>query len=53
MVPRVGCEVKRGFFFKMGEITACLHVDGNDTATVYKALISRISVINIDSGKRW
>ena len=26
---------------------------GNDTGSVYKTLISRISVINIDSGKRW
>lgn len=31
----------------MEEITVCLHVDGNDTATVYKTLISRISVINL------
>lgn len=37
MVPGVGCEVKRGIF-KIGEITVCMYVDGNDTATVYKTL---------------
>ena len=26
------------FFFKMGEITACLCTDGNDIATLYKIL---------------
>lgn len=35
----------------MGEITVCLNVDGNDTSTIYETLISRISVINVDSGK--
>lgn len=42
---------RKDFFFKMGEIAACLHIDGTDTATVHKTLISRISVINVDSGK--
>lgn len=35
----MGCEVKIGFFFKMGEIIVCLYVDGNDIVIIYKIFL--------------
>ena len=39
MVPGLGCELERTFFFlKIGEIAVCFCAYGNDIITVYKSI---------------